>query len=184
MRKKGDLTLNVQLAKGFPDEAQQLVSTDRQNEALLQLEHCCRLVYAKAGRVARRILQINDDYGTSHTEPGEIINEFVGYYQNLLGDNRRQIMMDIGFLRLWARHILSNEEASHLISAFTPDNVKQAVFDIAEDKAPGPDGYSSGFFKAAWPVVGQEVTKAVLDFFSTGKLLKHVNSTLLALIPK
>ncbi|KAL2247997.1 UNVERIFIED_CONTAM: hypothetical protein Sindi_2652000 [Sesamum indicum] len=136
------------------------------------------------GRVPRRILQINDDYGTSHTEPGEIINEFVRYYQNLLGDNRRQIMMDIGFLRPWARHILSNEEASHLISAFTPDDVKQAVFDIAEDKAPGPDGYSSGFFKAAWPVVGQEVTKAVLDFFSTGKLLKQVNSILLALIPK
>ncbi|XP_011101722.1 uncharacterized protein LOC105179788 [Sesamum indicum] len=216
-RKKGDLTLNVQLAKGFLDEAQQLVSTDRQNEALLQLEHCCRLVYAKAvkleqimlqqrakiqwmkegdqctriffrkiaqRRVARSILQINDDYGTSHTEPGEIINEFVHYYQNLLGGNRRQILIDIGFLRPWARHILSNEEASHLISTFTPDDVKQAVFDIAEDKAPGPDGYSSGFFKAAWPVVGQEVTKAILDFFSTGKLLKQVNSTILALIPK
>ncbi|KAL2252015.1 UNVERIFIED_CONTAM: hypothetical protein Sindi_2323800 [Sesamum indicum] len=183
-RKKGDLTLNVQLAKGFLDEAQQLVSNDRQNEALLQLEHCCRLVYAKARRVARRILQINDDYGTSHTEPGEIINEFFHYYQNLLGGNRRQILIDIGFLRPWDRHILSNEEASHLISIFTPDDVKQAVFDIAEDKAPGPDGYSSGFFKAAWPVVGQEVTKAVLDFFRTGKLLKQVNSTILALIPK
>ncbi|KAL2228517.1 UNVERIFIED_CONTAM: hypothetical protein Sindi_1831400 [Sesamum indicum] len=117
-RKKGDLTLNVQLAKGFLDEAQQLIT------------------------------------------------------------------LDIGFLRPWARHILSNEEAGHLILAFTPDDVKQAVFDIAEDKAPGPDGYSSGFFKAAWPVVGQEVRKAVLEFFSTGKLLKQVNSTLLALIPK
>ncbi|XP_011100881.1 uncharacterized protein LOC105178996 [Sesamum indicum] len=182
-RKKGDLTLNVQLAKGFLDEAQQLVRNDRQNEALLQLEHCCRLVYAKARRVAI-MEQINDDYGTSHTEPGEIINEFVHCYQNPLGGNRRQILIDIGFLRPWARHILSNEEASHLISTFTPDDVKQAVFDIAEDKAPGPDGYSSGFFKAAWPVVGQEVTKAVLDFFRTGKLLKQVNSTSLALIPK
>ncbi|KAL2246405.1 UNVERIFIED_CONTAM: Transposon TX1 uncharacterized protein [Sesamum indicum] len=40
---------------------------------------------------------------------------------------------------------------------FTPEDVKNAVFDIPEDKAPGPDGYSSGFFKAAWPVVGTEV---------------------------
>ncbi|KAL2235680.1 UNVERIFIED_CONTAM: hypothetical protein Sindi_1300200 [Sesamum indicum] len=216
-RKKGDLTLNIQLAKGFLDEAQQLVSSDRQNEAFLLLEHCCRLVYAKAAkleqimlqqrakmqwmkggdqcsriffrkiakrRVARRILQINDDNGTIHTEPEEIINEFVCYYQNLLGGNRRQITLDIGFLRPWARHILSNEEAGHLILAFTPDDVKQAVFDIADDKAPGLDGYSSGFFKAAWPVVGQEVTKAVLEFFCIGKLLKQVNSTLLALIPK
>ncbi|KAL2224604.1 UNVERIFIED_CONTAM: hypothetical protein Sindi_2993500, partial [Sesamum indicum] len=84
-------------------------------------------------------------------------------------------MLDIGFFRPWARHVLSNKEVGHLISAFTPDD---------RTRPPGPDGYSSGFFKAAWPMVGQEVTKAVLEFFSTGKLLKQVNSTLLALIPK
>ncbi|KAL2230903.1 UNVERIFIED_CONTAM: hypothetical protein Sindi_1684700 [Sesamum indicum] len=149
-------------------------------------DQCSRIFFRKIAkrRVARRILQINDDNGTIHTELEEIINEFVCYYQNLLGGNRRQITLDIDFLRSWARHILSNEEAGHLILAFTPDDVKQAVFDIAYDKAPGPDGYSSGFFKAAWPVVGQEVIKAVLEFFSTRKLLKQVNSTLLALIPK
>ncbi|XP_020547031.1 uncharacterized protein LOC110011363 [Sesamum indicum] len=216
-RKKGDLTLNVQLAKGFLDEAQDLVRYDRQNEVVLQLEHCCRIVYAKAvkqeqimlqqrakmqwmkggdqcsriffrkiaqRRVARRILQINDDNGTILTETGEIINEFVSYYKDLLGGNKRQTTMDIGFLRPWAGHVLSNEETNYLISAFTPDDVKNAVFDIAEDKAPGLDGYSSGFFKAAWPVVGQEVTKAILEFFSSGKLLKQVNATLLTLIPK
>ena len=74
--------------------------------------------------------------------------------------------------------------ASHLTLPFSPEDVKLAIFDIAEDKAPGPDGFSSGFFKAAWPVVGTEVTRAVLDFFTTGKLLKQVNTTLLALIPK
>ncbi|KAL2236529.1 UNVERIFIED_CONTAM: hypothetical protein Sindi_0844600 [Sesamum indicum] len=58
------------------------------------------------------------------------------------------------------------------------------MFDIAEDKAPGPDGYSLGFSKAAWTVVDDEVTRAVLDFFATGKLLKQVNYTLLAVIPK
>ncbi|KAL2225019.1 UNVERIFIED_CONTAM: putative mitochondrial protein [Sesamum indicum] len=153
-RNKGDLTLNVQLAKGFLEEAQNLVSSDRQNELFLFLEHCCRLVYAKAAkleqimlqqrakmqwmkggdqrsriffrkiaqrRVVRRILKINDENGTTHTESSEVVHEFVSYYQNLLG---------------------------------------------------------------AWPVVGTEVTRAVLDFFTTGKLLKQVNSTLLALIPK
>ncbi|KAK4384063.1 putative ribonuclease H protein [Sesamum angolense] len=53
-----------------------------------------------------------------------------------------------------------------------------------EDKAPGPDGYSSGFYKAAWPVIGDEVVKAILEFFTTGRLLKQVNTTMLALIPK
>ncbi|KAK4381825.1 hypothetical protein Sango_2931200 [Sesamum angolense] len=53
-----------------------------------------------------------------------------------------------------------------------------------EDKAPGPDGFSSGFFKAAWPVVGEEVSKAIIDFFKTGRLLKTIECYLLTLIPK
>ncbi|KAL0300091.1 UNVERIFIED_CONTAM: hypothetical protein Sangu_3140200 [Sesamum angustifolium] len=64
------------------------------------------------------------------------------------------------------------------------EEIKDAFFDIAEDKAPGPDGYSSGFYKAAWPVIGEEVVKAILEFFTTGRLLKQVNTTILALIPK
>ncbi|KAK4381058.1 hypothetical protein Sango_3004500 [Sesamum angolense] len=39
-------------------------------------------------------------------------------------------------------------------------------------------------FKAAWPVVGEEVSKAIIDFFKTGRLLKQLNATLLTLIPK
>ncbi|KAL0318194.1 UNVERIFIED_CONTAM: Transposon TX1 uncharacterized protein [Sesamum calycinum] len=70
------------------------------------------------------------------------------------------------------------------VSYGAKDDVKIAVFDIEEDRAPGPDGYSSGFFKAAWPVVGEEITAAVMDFFTTGRLLKQVNATLITLIPK
>ncbi|KAL0451197.1 UNVERIFIED_CONTAM: Retrovirus-related Pol polyprotein from type-2 retrotransposable element R2DM [Sesamum latifolium] len=42
----------------------------------------------------------------------------------------------------------------------------------------------SGFFKAAWPIIGDEVTKAVQDFFASGKLLRQINATLITLIPK
>ncbi|KAL2224820.1 UNVERIFIED_CONTAM: hypothetical protein Sindi_2935800 [Sesamum indicum] len=93
-------------------------------------------------------------------------------------------MIDLRFLRPWARHILSEDDVNSLVLPFTQTDVKQAIFDIAEDKAPGPDGYSSGFFKAAWPIVGQEVSSAVLDFFNTSRILKQINTTLLALIPK
>ncbi|KAL2252829.1 UNVERIFIED_CONTAM: hypothetical protein Sindi_0077600 [Sesamum indicum] len=131
-----------------------------------------------------RILQINDENGFTHTDLGEVAHEFVSYYQNLLGGTRRRLSVDIRYLRPWARHCITDEEANQLLLPLSADDVKQAVFDIADDKAPGPDGYSSRFFKAAWPVVGEEVTRAVLDFFSTGKLLKQINSTILALIPK
>ncbi|KAL2225770.1 UNVERIFIED_CONTAM: putative mitochondrial protein, partial [Sesamum indicum] len=199
-RKKGDLSHNVQLAKGFLEMAQVLVTSNRQDELFLQLEHCCQVVLAKATKLeqcswvffhkiaqrrsTRRILQINDDHGATHTDPGAVINEFVMYYQNLLGGEQRRDMIDLRFLRPWAIHILSEDDVNSLVLPFTHTDVKQVIFHIAEGKAPGPDGYSSGFFKAAWLIVGQEVSSAVLDFFNTGRILKQINTTLLALIPK
>ncbi|KAL2226619.1 UNVERIFIED_CONTAM: hypothetical protein Sindi_2020600 [Sesamum indicum] len=56
-RKKGDLTNNVHLAKGFLEVAQTLVSANRQDELWLLLEHFCRLVYAKAAKFEQIMLQ-------------------------------------------------------------------------------------------------------------------------------
>ncbi|XP_057248940.1 uncharacterized protein LOC130590496 [Beta vulgaris subsp. vulgaris] len=71
-----------------------------------------------------------------------------------------------------------------LCEVFTREDVKRALFDIDDNKASGPDGYSSGFFKKTWNYTGQDIITAVLDFFRTGKLLKQVNATNLCLIPK
>ncbi|KAL0340158.1 UNVERIFIED_CONTAM: Transposon TX1 uncharacterized protein [Sesamum radiatum] len=117
-------------------------------------------------------------------EPNDISNVFVAYYQRLLGGDRTDRAMDLRYLRPWAKHIVTDEEASLLVRPITKDDVKTTVFDIEEDRAPGPDGYSSRFFKAAWLVVGEEITAAVMDFFTTGRLLKQVNATLITLIPK
>ncbi|KAL0277975.1 UNVERIFIED_CONTAM: Transposon TX1 uncharacterized protein [Sesamum radiatum] len=101
-----------------------------------------------------------------------------------VGGDRTDRAIDLRYLRPWARHILTEDEARAIIRPVTTEEVKIAFFDIEEDKAPGPDGFSSGFFKAAWPVVGEEVSSAIIDFFKTGRLLKQLNATLLTLIPK
>ncbi|KAL2252881.1 UNVERIFIED_CONTAM: hypothetical protein Sindi_0082800 [Sesamum indicum] len=56
-RNKGDLSHNVQLAKGFLEMAQVLVSSNRRDEIFLQLEHCCRLILAKAAKLEQIMLQ-------------------------------------------------------------------------------------------------------------------------------
>ncbi|KAL0433540.1 UNVERIFIED_CONTAM: hypothetical protein Slati_2688300 [Sesamum latifolium] len=62
--------------------------------------------------------------------------------------------------------------------------IKEALFDINEDSAQGPDGFSSGFFKSTWEVVGEDFCQAIMEFFAHGCLLKQVNATLIILIPK
>ncbi|KAL0359787.1 UNVERIFIED_CONTAM: hypothetical protein Sangu_0828100 [Sesamum angustifolium] len=152
-QKKGDLEMNVKLASGFLEVAQKLLQVDRHNSLLLQLENCCR-------RASKRIFQISDDDGLVQTDPTTISSVFVAYFQGLLGGTRTDRVLDLHYLRPWARHILTDEEARALIRPITIDDVKTTMFDIEEDKAPGPDGFSSG------------------------RLLKQVNATLLTLIPK
>jgi len=53
-----------------------------------------------------------------------------------------------------------------------------------KSKAPGPDGFFADFFHNAWLVVGDSICEAVMEFFSTGKLLREVNATILTLVPK
>ncbi|KAL0445493.1 UNVERIFIED_CONTAM: hypothetical protein Slati_1677200 [Sesamum latifolium] len=79
-------------------------------------------------------------------------------------------------------HVVTVEEG--ILKPITREEVKIAVFDIAEDKAPGSDGFSSGFFKAAWPLIGDEVTLVMQDFFNSGKLLRQINATLITLTLK
>ncbi|GKD38215.1 RNA-directed DNA polymerase, eukaryota, reverse transcriptase zinc-binding domain protein [Tanacetum coccineum] len=40
------------------------------------------------------------------------------------------------------------------------------------------------FFKRAWSIIGKDVCMAVKEFFHSDKILKEINSTLIALVPK
>ncbi|XP_074298144.1 uncharacterized protein LOC141628964 [Silene latifolia] len=51
-------------------------------------------------------------------------------------------------------------------------------------KAPGPDGYSSQFFKDSWATVGAGVSAAVRSVIHYGKLLKECNTTTITMVPK
>nr|GEW59701.1 hypothetical protein [Tanacetum cinerariifolium] len=59
-----------------------------------------------------------------------------------------------------------------------------ALFSMGNDKAPGLDGYTVAFFKDAWDIVADDFVAAVSEFFTNGKILKELNHTIIALIPK
>ncbi|KAL0286791.1 UNVERIFIED_CONTAM: hypothetical protein Sradi_7139300 [Sesamum radiatum] len=127
----------------------------------------------KANRARQRICQITGSTGALLTEPSLISKEFVTYYQELLGGARTPRFLDLSFLRNRLKHIITSEEANALTSPISPQEVKEAFFDISEDSAPGPDGYTSAFFKAAWPVIGDDICAAIVEFFASASLLKQ-----------
>jgi len=79
---------------------------------------------------------------------------------------------------------LSSDQHSALIAPVTSSEIKEAMFSLKRNKAPGPDGYPADFFKKTWDIVGQDVIATILNFFHSGKLLKSVNVTAITLIPK
>ncbi|GJU23040.1 putative RNA-directed DNA polymerase, eukaryota, reverse transcriptase zinc-binding domain protein, partial [Tanacetum coccineum] len=74
--------------------------------------------------------------------------------------------------------------AANMVRNVTNEEIKSVMFDIEDEKAPGPDGFTSVFFKKRWSVVGDDICNAVRDLFSNGLILKEINNTFLALIPK
>ncbi|KAL0411318.1 UNVERIFIED_CONTAM: hypothetical protein Slati_3721500 [Sesamum latifolium] len=137
-----------------------------------------------ARRVSLKVFQITNGQGTRLTVKHDVVAEFISFFENLLGGHRQHRLLDINFLRPWARHVLTAEEADLLVEPIRYSEVKMAVFAIVEEKAPRPDGFSAGFYKAAWSIIGNDITANVQEFLFTGKLLKQVNATLLTLIPK
>ncbi|XP_031387323.1 uncharacterized protein LOC116200633 [Punica granatum] len=71
-----------------------------------------------------------------------------------------------------------------LLSPIADAEIKEALFSMGNDKSPGPDGFTAFFFKHAWHIVQHDFTKAVQHFFSSGKLRREVNSTIIVLVPK
>lgn len=79
---------------------------------------------------------------------------------------------------------LSNDTAINMIRDIHDEEIKEKMFGIGEGKAPGPDGFTSIFFKSAWEGVGPDVCIAVKEFFANGKMLRELNNTIISLIPK
>ncbi|GJW90667.1 RNA-directed DNA polymerase, eukaryota, reverse transcriptase zinc-binding domain protein, partial [Tanacetum coccineum] len=76
------------------------------------------------------------------------------------------------------------EDAEIMVMHVSDMEIKETLFDICDNKAPGLDGYSAKFFKYAWSVIKNEVCDVVKEFFRTGKMLGEINATLITLVPK
>uniref|UniRef100_A0A1J3DEV8 Reverse transcriptase domain-containing protein n=1 Tax=Noccaea caerulescens TaxID=107243 RepID=A0A1J3DEV8_NOCCA len=62
--------------------------------------------------------------------------------------------------------------------------ISKTLFKLNPNKSHGPDGLTSGFYKAAWDILGSEVTSSIHHFFRSSFLPASTNATILTLVPK
>ena len=53
-----------------------------------------------------------------------------------------------------------------------------------KDKAPSPDGFTTGFFQDCWDVIKADLMKVFEEFHRNGKIGVNINSTFITLVPK
>ncbi|GKF25928.1 RNA-directed DNA polymerase, eukaryota, reverse transcriptase zinc-binding domain protein, partial [Tanacetum coccineum] len=134
------------------------------------------------GRYQRnKIEKVQGVNGINH-EGKDVVDQFVTHFQNFLC--QKSDFKDISECRSLFYNKISNKEAYSMVSDVSSKEIKDALFDIGDNKAPGPDGYSAVFFKKAWKVIGEDFCNAIKEFFTARKMLNDLNSTVVSLIPK
>ncbi|GKD80428.1 hypothetical protein Tco_1347267, partial [Tanacetum coccineum] len=79
-----------------------------------------------------------------------VVEAFVSHYENFLGNTMTCDNLNIDGLFLNKVSDLAN---TNMVRPITDTETKAAMFDIGDDRALGPDGYTSAFFKKAWDIV-------------------------------
>ncbi|KAL2937780.1 hypothetical protein RDABS01_021229 [Bienertia sinuspersici] len=112
------------------------------------------------------INRLMDSQGRWVEDMESITTAFTRFYTTLLqGSNHRTPLVPeiVGMGKT-----LNDQHRRLLDCNFTDKEIKEAMFSIPSNKAPGLDGYNSHFFKATWNITGGDICQAVRDFFKTG----------------
>lgn len=138
----------------------------------------------KARHLTNRILSVKDSSGSLITDPTRVPQVFVSFFSDLLSPHDTLVKPSLEDLQQVICSPLSDAQVCSIVAPVSDSEIKDTIFSLPRSKAPGLDGFTAELYKNNWRIVGPLVIRAVKDFFSLGHLLKEVNATIVALIPK
>lgn len=136
-------------------------------------------------RVSNTITKLMDDSEKWREEQGELEEFVVNYYKEVydMQDDKPVEEIMEAFEEL-CFPCITVEQSLELSKEVGEDEIRSAVFEMKPFKVPGPDGLTAVFFQSFWDVVKTDIVKMVKYFFSRGYILRELNNTDIALIPK
>ena len=132
-------------------------------------------------RARNKFSVVEDEEGQVFYEEQQIVKAFSMFYNNLF---KAGIVVENTVVQEALSPNISPEANEKLIAIPEKEEVRAAVFAINPDKAPGPVGFSAGFYQSFWDIIGDDIYADIKSFFVSGHLNPRQNETHVRLIPK
>lgn len=135
-------------------------------------------------RNANRILELKNHEGDILRNHDDISGLLTNHFSNIAQEpnvNREAAIQEITSA---IPRLITDEQNWSLRKRITMEEVEEAVKSMPNDKAPGPDGFTINFYKACWDIVKNDIWEIVEDSRRSKTILKSLNSTFIALVPK
>jgi hypothetical protein len=136
---------------------------------------------ASERRRVNKIKKLRREDGSVVEEEGAKKEVVTNYFINLFSSNVGTRMDEL-LSQIDSR--VTPEMNELLCKEFSAAEVKEALDNIGDLKAPGMDGMPSIFYKQSWELVGEKVTTEVLNVLNGGPMPQGWNDTCVVLIPK
>lgn len=79
---------------------------------------------------------------------------------------------------------ITREINEQLTKEFHMEETFQAIHNMHPTKAPGPNGMSTIFYQNFWEIIGDDVTKTILNILKSNASIVDLNQKNIAFIPK
>lgn len=126
-------------------------------------------------------MSIKDAAGNIFEEEEQISEVFVNFFGDLFASNGE---VDVEPVISKVKAVITEEMQEALMSAYTGEEVREAIYQMHPTKAPGPDGMPALFYQNYWHLVGEDVINQALNFLNGDRSVDLLNKTFITLIPK
>jgi hypothetical protein len=115
-----------------------------------------------------------------YTKPEDKAQMVYQFYENLHGTSTdRENTVNLDELGIISHNL------SDLDLPFTEEEVWSTIKKLPSDKAPGPGGLTGRFYKSCWPVIKQDIMRAISTIWSRKMMgFSTLNTAYITLIPK
>ena len=125
------------------------------------------------------ITSLEDEDGRAVVEHFEKAALLWNTYKNRMGVTENpQMLFNLEDL------VNKHNDLDELVQPFSRKEIDNVINKMANDKAPGPDGFNGMFLKKCWHIIKEDIYQLCDDFFEERVSIQAINSSFITLVPK